>query len=279
MLLEGGPHLAGAFLDAGEIDEIRLFLAPLLLGGGTARDPLEGEGVERISEAMRALTLDCEPVGSTCSSRPVCGSGDVFTGLIADLGEVVTVTADARGSTLEAATALTGELGDGDSVAVNGVCLTATGVTGEGFRAQAILETLQRSSLGRSRAARGSTSSCPCAPTDGWAAHRAGPRRRTARVTGMREEGFSRVLRIECDPGVLRYLVFKGSIAVDGVSLTVSDLDDHGFSVSLIPETLQRTTLGRAREGDIVNLEVDVLAKHVERLLPAHRAVSDPERV
>jgi diaminohydroxyphosphoribosylaminopyrimidine deaminase/5-amino-6-(5-phosphoribosylamino)uracil reductase len=63
ILLEGGPHLAGAFLDVGDIDEVRLFLAPLLLGGGTARDPLEGEGVERISEALRALTLDCEQIG------------------------------------------------------------------------------------------------------------------------------------------------------------------------------------------------------------------------
>ena len=61
MLLEGGPHLAGAFLDAGEIDELRLFLAPLLLGGSAARDPLEGEGVERISEALRALSFDCDP--------------------------------------------------------------------------------------------------------------------------------------------------------------------------------------------------------------------------
>ena len=69
LLLEGGPHLAGAFLDAGEIDEVRLFLAPLLLGGRAARDPLEGEGVERIAEALRALTLDCERVGrATCSS-------------------------------------------------------------------------------------------------------------------------------------------------------------------------------------------------------------------
>ncbi|MDQ3741127.1 MAG: dihydrofolate reductase family protein, partial [Actinomycetota bacterium] len=63
ILLEGGPHLAGAFLDAGEIDEVRLFLAPLLLGGRTARDPLEGQGAEQISEALRALTLDCDRVG------------------------------------------------------------------------------------------------------------------------------------------------------------------------------------------------------------------------
>ena len=88
-------------------------------------------------------------------------------------------------------------------------------------------------------------------------------------VSEAREEGFARVLRIDSDPGVSRYLVEKGSIAVDGVSLTVSALCDEGFEVSLIPETLQRTSLGEAAVGDRVNLEVDVLAKHVERLLEA----------
>ena len=77
ILLEGGPHLAGAFLDAGEIDEVRLFLAPMLVGGRSARDPLEGEGVERIADAVRALTLDCEPSrATTCSSARGCGSGE-----------------------------------------------------------------------------------------------------------------------------------------------------------------------------------------------------------
>ena len=77
ILLEGGPHLAGAFLDAGEIDELRLFIAPLLLGGRSARDPLEGEGVDAISDALRALTLDCEQVAATtCCSPRACGSGE-----------------------------------------------------------------------------------------------------------------------------------------------------------------------------------------------------------
>ncbi len=97
VLLEGGPHLAGAFLDAGEIDEIRLFLAPLLLGGSAARDPLEGKGVEQISEALRALTFDCERVGEdllvSARLREWCvaierAGAAMFTGLIADLGEV-----------------------------------------------------------------------------------------------------------------------------------------------------------------------------------------------
>ena len=88
ILLEGGPHLAGAFLDAGEVDEMRLFLAPMVLGGRTARDPLEGEGVETIADAVRALTLDCESVGEDLLISAGSRSGEVFTGLVADLGNV-----------------------------------------------------------------------------------------------------------------------------------------------------------------------------------------------
>jgi riboflavin synthase len=86
-------------------------------------------------------------------------------------------------------------------------------------------------------------------------------------VLSAREDGFARVLEIEVDPSLTRYLVEKGSVALDGVSLTVSALEDTGFAVSLIPETLERTNLGRIGEGSRVNIEVDILAKHVERLL------------
>jgi riboflavin synthase len=87
-------------------------------------------------------------------------------------------------------------------------------------------------------------------------------------IAGVREDGFARVVRIAAPPDVLRYVVEKGSIAVDGVSLTVSAVDDEAFEVSLIPETLQRTSLGSASPGRSVNLEVDVLAKYVEKLVP-----------
>jgi riboflavin synthase len=89
-------------------------------------------------------------------------------------------------------------------------------------------------------------------------------------VAGTRAEGFARVVTVEADPPLLRYVVEKGSIAVDGVSLTVARVDDTSFDVSLIPETLERTTLGRAANGAIVNLEVDVMAKYAEKLLGAH---------
>jgi riboflavin synthase len=89
----------------------------------------------------------------------------------------------------------------------------------------------------------------------------------TGTVEEVREDGFARLVRIACDPALLRYVVEKGSIAVDGVSLTVAEVDDEGFTVSLIPETLERTTLGLAAVGRVVNLEVDVLAKYVEKLV------------
>jgi riboflavin synthase len=89
----------------------------------------------------------------------------------------------------------------------------------------------------------------------------------TGTVEDLRDEGFARVVRIACDPVVLRYVVEKGSIAVDGVSLTVASVDGRGFTVALIPETLERTTLGDAAPGDVVNLEVDLLAKYVEKLV------------
>ena len=91
-----------------------------------------------------------------------------------------------------------------------------------------------------------------------------------ATVAEIREEGFSRVIAVDCDAALLPHIVEKGSIALDGVSLTVSALRERGFEVSLIPETLHRTTLGRAAVGQAVNLESDILAKHVQRLLEAH---------
>jgi riboflavin synthase len=198
----------------------------------------------------------------------------MFTGLIADLGSVKSIESDADGVTLEVSTALAGELAEGDSIAVNGVCLTATAIDEGAFRAQAMAETLRRSSL---------KGLLPGSPVNLELALRADGRLGghimqghvdgTGRVEGVREEGFARVLDIEIEAGpgegLARYLVEKGSVAVDGVSLTVSEVRSEGFSVSLIPETLLRTTLGEAVVGDRVNLEADILAKHVARLMEA----------
>ena len=192
----------------------------------------------------------------------------MFTGLIADLGSVSAVQRDAEGVTLEISTRLAGELSEGDSVAVNGVCLTATAVHDGGFRAQAMIETLKRSSLELLRAGSRVNLELPLRADGRLGGHIVqGHVDGTGTIEGVREEGFARVLEVEVPSELARYLVEKGSVAVDGVSLTVSELRDEGFSVSLIPETLARTSLGEAQVGDRVNIEVDILAKHVARLL------------
>jgi len=192
----------------------------------------------------------------------------MFTGLIADLGSVRSVEDTPDGATLEIDTRLASELGEGDSIAVNGVCLTATEIGDGSFAAQAMLETLERSTLGALEVDARVNLELPLKATDRLGGHVVqGHVDGTGVVGEIHDEGFARVLKIETDPGLGRYLVEKGSIAVDGVSLTVSALHDDGFEISLIPETLEHTNLGEAAVGARVNLEVDVLAKHVERLL------------
>ena len=191
----------------------------------------------------------------------------IFTGLVADLGTVTAVDAGEAGVRLTVQTQL--DLNEGDSIAVNGVCLTATSLAGNGFTADVMHETLRRSSLGALTA--GSRVNLELALR---AADRLGGHFVQGHVDGLgtiwdvREEGFSHVVTIGVEPALLRYVIEKGSIAVDGVSLTVSAVGDDWLQVSLIPETLERTLLGEATTGTPVNLEVDVLAKYIEKLVP-----------
>jgi riboflavin synthase len=192
----------------------------------------------------------------------------MFTGLIADLGRVRALDRGDAGARIEIDTRLAQELSTGDSIAVDGVCLTATEVRDGGFAAQAMMETLARSSLGALDVGAQVNLELPLRASDRLGGHVVqGHVDGTGIVSEIREEGFARVIAIEAAPELGRYLVEKGSVAVQGVSLTVSALRDGGFEISLIPETLQRTSLGKAVVGDRLNLEVDVLAKHVERLL------------
>jgi riboflavin synthase len=191
----------------------------------------------------------------------------VFTGLVQDLGTVAAVEAGAEGVRLAVRTGLAGEIAEGDSVAVNGVCLTATRIADGHFSADVMHETLRRSSLAGAREGTPVNLELPLRPSDRLGGHVVqGHVDGMGTVRALREDGFSRVVEIAAPPDLLRYVVEKGSIAVDGVSLTVSAVDDEGFEVSLIPETLERTTLGSAAPGRAVNLEVDLLAKYVEKL-------------
>ena len=194
----------------------------------------------------------------------------MFTGLIGDLGSVSAFELGPDGATVHIRSRLADELGAGDSIAVNGVCLTASDVGSEEFAAQVMAETLERSSLGALTHGAQVNLELPLRASDRLGGHFVqGHIDATGTVVEVREDGFARVLTIETDARLERYLVQKGSVAVDGVSLTVSAIGERGFSVSLIPETLRRTTLGALGEGAVVNLEVDILAKHLERLLDA----------
>ena len=191
----------------------------------------------------------------------------MFTGLVAGTGKVRSL----RDGRLEVDTPLAAELAAGDSIAVNGVCLTALEPSAEGFAADVMPETLRRSSLGPLRAGDDVNLELALRASDRLGGHVVqGHVDGTGTVEDVREEGFSRVVRVAAPADLLRYVVEKGSIAVDGVSLTVSAVDDGAFEVSLIPETLERTTLGSAAPGRPVNLEVDLLAKYVEKLHASH---------
>jgi riboflavin synthase len=192
----------------------------------------------------------------------------VFTGLVADLGTIAEVHSTTDGVRLAIESPIAGELSEGDSVAVNGVCLTAVGLCGDRFGADVMHETLRRSSLGKVTAGARVNLELPLQANGRLGGHMVqGHVDGVGAVSETRDDGFARVVTIAADPDLLRYVVEKGSIAVDGVSLTVARVSDDSFDVSLIPETLQRTNLGAAQPGTPVNLEVDILAKYVEKLV------------
>jgi riboflavin synthase len=194
----------------------------------------------------------------------------VFTGLVEDLGTVAAIHAATGGARLTVESPLARALDDGDSVAVNGVCLTAVGICGDRFGADVMHETLRRSSLGQVEPGGRVNLELPLRADARLGGHMVqGHVDAVGVVADVREDGFARVVTVEAEPALLRYVVEKGSIAVDGVSLTVAAVDDATFAVALIPETLQRTNLGAAAPGLVVNLEVDILAKYVEKLLGA----------
>jgi riboflavin synthase len=189
----------------------------------------------------------------------------VFTGLVQDLGEVVAADASGDGVRLTIATDL--ELTEGDSIAVNGVCLTATAIAGGHFAADVMNETLRRSSLAEAGTGARVNLELPLRAADRLGGHFVqGHVDGIGGIRDIRDDGFARVVTIGVPEELMRYVVEKGSIAVDGVSLTVSALGDDWLEVSLIPETLERTIFGDVAVGQPVNLEVDVLAKYIERL-------------
>ncbi len=197
----------------------------------------------------------------------------MFTGIVEELGEIVAREPGEVTRLTIRGPLVTSDAREGDSIAVNGVCLTVTGVSNDTFTVDVVAETLARTSLGRATVVNLERAATP--------ATRLGGHLVQGHVDGvgtLLDRGEDAVVRIGIPAELTRYLVEKGSVAVDGVSLTVSAASEPGpggsqgagppwFEVSLIPETLARTTLGSTAVGDPVNLEVDVIAKYVERVL------------
>ena len=223
---------------------------------------------------MCAEARRCFPPPRSSAPGPTFIVAPVFTGIIRELGRVESVNGESTGIRLRVVAPVTASsTAAGDSVAVNGVCLTAVEVEGDVLAFDAVPETLRRSSL--SRLADGGPVNVEPAlragePLGGHLVQ--GHVDGVGRVVRLEPEGEGARLTVEAPQELLRYVVEKGSITVEGVSLTIAALAPDGFEIALVPHTLQATTLGSLVPDDEVNLEVDVLAKYVERLLEARDA-------
>jgi riboflavin synthase len=192
----------------------------------------------------------------------------MFTGLIEDLGKVEAIDRGDDGARLRIATTLAPEISDGDSIAVNGCCLTATVVAADSFETEAMNQTLQVTALGTVDEGARVNLELAMKAGDRLGGHIVqGHVDGVGAVLAVEDDGFARRIRVELPPELLRYVVDKGSVTLNGVSLTVADLGESWAEVSLIPETLERTNLADLAAGDRLNVECDVVAKYVERLM------------
>jgi riboflavin synthase len=192
----------------------------------------------------------------------------VFTGLIQDVGTVDSVDSGGDGARLRIATSLAAEIEPGDSVAVNGVCLTATAIDGKGFETEAMNQTLAVTSLVDVQAGARVNLELAMRASDRLGGHIVqGHVDGVGEVVSVEGDGFARRMRVALDPRLTRYAIDKGAVALDGISLTIAAIGEDWLEVSLIPETLERTALGEAEPGRKLNVECDVIAKHVERLV------------
>lgn len=193
----------------------------------------------------------------------------MFTGIVEEIGSIQEIKKGARQTVFSIkASKVLEDANIGDSIAVNGVCLTVTTLNGNTFTADVMNETLSRSSLGTLRS--GSPVNLERAmPANGrFGGHIvSGHIDGTGRIASLSRDGNAVWFRITAEKKLLRYIVEKGSIAIDGISLTVAKLDGESFSVSIIPHTMGETVLGSKKAGDIVNLENDIIAKYVEKLM------------
>ncbi len=200
----------------------------------------------------------------------------MFTGLIEALGSVRRVTPRSGGARLAIEAPFSRELAGGESVSVDGACLTVVASAGETFEADAVAATMERTTLGRTRPGSRVNLERALRMGDRLGGHFvAGHVDATSHIVSVADSGAGRIVSVALEASVARYVVPRGSIAIDGISLTVSEVEGDAFRVALIPETLERTTAGSWRRDDAVNLEADLLAKHIEALLDAR--AEDPD--
>jgi riboflavin synthase len=202
----------------------------------------------------------------------------MFTGIIREVGSVESVERTPDGARVRVRAGLAGQLPEGDSIAVSGVCLTVAAAAAGAFEADVMNQTLSLTTLGSLEAGARVNLEPSLRAGEPLGGHLVqGHADGTARVTSTSDDGFARRVRILVPEGLRRYVAEHGSVAIDGVSLTVAALIPEGLEVSLIPETLERTTLGELREGGDVNVEVDVVARYAERLLQGFNAEQGKE--
>ncbi|MBA2567302.1 MAG: riboflavin synthase [Thermoleophilaceae bacterium] len=205
----------------------------------------------------------------------------MFTGLVNTAGEVLAVNGSEDGARLEVGSPLATELAQGDSIAVSGVCLTAVEIDDDRFAADVMAETLCVSTLGTLSKGDRVNLELPLRPADRLGGHIVqGHVDGTGTIKSVITQAFARRVTVIADSEICRYVVPRGSVAIDGVSLTAALAAGDQFTVALIPETLKRTTLGDLRPGDSVNVEVDLIAKYVARLtggLQAELVIEGPE--
>lgn len=193
----------------------------------------------------------------------------MFTGIVEEMGAIRSIRRGAHSAVLSiGAKTILSDLKVGDSVAVNGVCLTATGKDSGGFTADVMHETLDRSSLGALSVGNHVNLERAMAADGRFGGHIvSGHIDGTGHITGLRRDDNAVWYTVEASPALLRYIVEKGSVTIDGISLTVASVETDRFSVSIIPHTASVTVLGEKRPGDVVNLETDIIGKYVEKLL------------